>query len=275
MTLLAVAALCHMSAGLQRLPAWPPDRLLPQSADRHDVSGRSSRRGSRLRRPEWGRLALAPEERVATRAACAGIPATRRPWLPSRVFPSCWAPPGSSPGASLTAFTPRPLRRLRGIARDECALRASSQPESVTTRPLPRGSFSSALRCWSLSADRSARSGRGLDTLLGSLTSADTPCRLASVLPPQHPLMALPLQRVESPPLGCDSLRWRRWPSASSRHRFPARWPLGRAFQLWVSRLVGGTRRGVSGRPMSGASRHHDPGLGLDHVPLLRPPHPL
>lgn len=37
---------------------------------------------------------------------------------------------------------------------------------------------------------------------------------------------------------------------------------------------MGGTRRGVSGRPLSGASRHHDPGLGLDHVPLLRPPHP-
>lgn len=52
MTLLAVAALCHKSAGLQRLPAWPPDRLLSQSADRHGVSGRSSRRGSHLHRPE-------------------------------------------------------------------------------------------------------------------------------------------------------------------------------------------------------------------------------
>lgn len=52
MTLLPVASLCHLSAGLQRLPARPPDLPFPRLADRHGVSGRSSQRGSRLRRPE-------------------------------------------------------------------------------------------------------------------------------------------------------------------------------------------------------------------------------
>lgn len=138
----------------------------------------------------------------------------------------------------------------------------------------PQGVFSAGVRCRSvLLPRRSAFSGRGPDTLLGFSTSADTPCSLATVLPRWHPLVALAppalraaASRLLPSPLGLLTFSVSPLQAShpvASQPRLSAPSPLG---------LMGVTRRGVSGRPISGASRPPEADLGLDHVPLLRPP---